>query len=547
MRKQLDKLLALSTETEVVEFKKAEFTYSKDKLGRYFSALSNEANLKDQASAWMVLGVLDDKTINGTSITDATINDYKKEMGDHTSPRATFTDVHRITTGSGDVLMFEIPRGPIGHVVTWKGHAYGRDGESLVALHEQERGQIKQQIIPDWSGEIIPSASIADLDTDAILKARIEFKKKNPGLTAQVDIWDDISFLNKSKIAINGQITNAGILLLGKAESEHFINPATSKISWILQDANGVTKDYAHFTCPLLISVEDVFAKVRNLKYRYISDGSLFPQEVDQYDPYLIREALHNCIAHQDYTRGGKINLIEKEEGELIFSNLGEFIPKSVEHVVMSDTPEEKYRNSLLANAMVAYGMIDTVGSGIKRMFTIQRSKFFPLPEYDLSDQKVQVSILGRVLDLNYARKLALLPELTLPEIILLDKVSKGQAITKMDADLLRAKGLIEGRRPNYLISSELAKVTGEKAAYIKNRGLKDDHYKQMILEYLDKYGEASKQDIIKLLKDILPGVLNDGQNKNKISNIVYAMSKKDKTIHNEGTSRMPKWVRINN
>ena len=55
----------------------------------------------------------------------------------------------------------------------------------------------------------------------------------------------------------------------------------------------------------------------------------------------------------------------------------------------------------------------------------------------------------------------------------------------------------------------------------------------------------ASKEDIDKLLLDILPGVLDEKQRKNKIRNLVYAMSKKDKTIINQGTNRHPKWVRV--
>ena len=526
MREQLDKLLALDTENEVVEFKKAEFNYSKDKLGQYFSALSNEANLKELDSAWMVLGVLDDRTIFGTKINDTTINEFKKEIGDHTSPRMTFKDIYRVTTQDGDVLLLEIPKGPLGQVVSWKGHAWGRDGESLVALHDQERDQIKNQIIPDWSAQVIASATLNDLDTDAILKARGEFKKKNPKLIDQIDQWDDITFLNKSKITIDGQITNAAIVLLGKSESEHFINPASSKISWILKDANGLTKDYAHFTCPLLLTVDEVFSKVRNLKYRYIPDGSLFPQEVDQYDPYLIREALHNCIAHQDYIKNGKINLVEKEEGELIFANVGEFIPQSVEHVVMSDTPEERYRNTLLANAMVAYGMIDTVGSGIKRMFLIQREKFFPLPEYDLSDNKVKVSIAGRVLDVNYARKLAQIPNLSLPDIILLDKVAKKKSLTVQEANYLKANKWIEGRRPNYHISSEIALALGDQGKYMKQRGIDNDYCKKIIIEYLNRFGEGERSSFEQVLLPKLPEVLNKDQKKTKIKNILQSMRK---------------------
>lgn len=76
-------------------------------------------------------------------------------------------------------------------------------------------------------------------------------------------------------------------------------------------------------------------------------------------------------------------------------------------------------------------------------------------------------------------------------------------------------------------------------------RGFKDDHYKKMILEYLEKYKEASKADIDKLILDILPDILDEKQKKNKIRNIVYAMSKRDKTIKNKGTGRYPRWKKV--
>jgi len=65
-----------------------------------------------------------------------------------------------------------------------------------------------------------------------------------------------------------------------------------------------------------------------------------------------------------------------------------------------------------------------------------------------------------------------------------------------------------------------------------------------MVLELLEKYGSASKQDIDTLILDILPAVLDKQQKENKIRNLLYAMSKKDKTVINQGTNRNPKWVK---
>ncbi|MEK6766142.1 MAG: hypothetical protein AABY49_07980 [Planctomycetota bacterium] len=58
-----------------------------------------------------------------------------------------------------------------------------------------------------------------------------EWRKNHLNLTDEVDKWDDVTFLNKAKITIQGEITRAGIFLLGKPESEHFIFPGVAEIT----------------------------------------------------------------------------------------------------------------------------------------------------------------------------------------------------------------------------------------------------------------------------------------------------------------------------
>lgn len=234
----------------------------------------------------------------------------------------------------------------------------------------------------------------------------------------------------------------------------------------------------------------------------------------------------NNCIAHQDYRLGGKINVVEREDGILTFANAGSFIPGSVEKVITSDAPEELYRNPFLANAMVNLNMIDTIGSGIKKMFVIQKSKYFPLPEYNFEQNKVQVSFTGKVIDINYARKLAQLPDLSLPEIILLDKVQKNKSLTQHEIKELKSKKLIEGRKPNFYISSKIAVAIDEKADYIKQRGIDDAYCQKIILDYLDKFKEGKKADFENVLLDKLPDVLDTEQKKNKIKNNLQTLRK---------------------
>jgi ATP-dependent DNA helicase RecG len=255
-----------------------------------------------------------------------------------------------------------------------------------------------------------------------------------------------------------------------------------------------------------------------------MADNRLFPTETTQYDKWVIRETLHNAIAHQDYSKGGRINVVEEAEA-LLFTNLGEFIPGSVEEAISRDGPQEIYQNRFLAEAMVSLNMIDTIGSGIKRMFLKQRERSFPMPDYDLAEPgRVKVRIIGKILDERYTRMLMNRTDLDLMSVIALDKVQKGNPITDEKFKSLKKKRLIEGRRPNLFVSATVAAVTDTKADYIKRRGIDKEYSKKLVLDYLAKFEEASRQDINRLLIDKLSDSLSEEQKKSRIKNLLQEM-----------------------
>lgn len=544
LRHILQQLRNLTAENEIVEFKEAKNGYDFSKLGKYFSALSNEANLKGRPHAWLVFGVENKKhAIVGSQFRTVRkeLDSLKSEIANKTTNRITFIEIYEINEPEGRVVMFQIPAAPKGFPIAFDGHYYGRDDEELSPLNLEEIERIRAQATTeDWSAAIVPDATIEDLDEEAIALARKNFKNKFPEKSEEVDGWNDITFLNKAKITIKGKITRTAIILLGKEESEHFINPAETKIRWLLKDANGNEKDYAIFGCPMLLAVDKVYAKIRNLKYRYIKDGTLFPDEVNQYEPYSIREALNNCIAHQDYTRHGRVNVVEMDD-QLIFTNLGSFIPGSIEKVVKEDAPEEHYRNRFLATAMFNLKMVDTAGGGIKKIFNFQRERFFPMPDYDLSGGKVKVTISGKILDMDYARLLAKNKDLVLEEIMMLDKVQKKKLLTDFEEKHLRSKKLIEGRKPNYYIGIKVAQKTGQKAAYSKTKGFEKGYYLDLIVKALKEHKSLTRSDVDELLWKKLPDWMDDNQRKNKIGNLLSELRMRGK-IFNNGTPKNPQW-----
>lgn len=544
---KLENLLEIGRETEVVEWKEAKTSFDFNDLGKYFSALSNEANLRGKPFAWFIMGVANDGSIVGTKFKNNPIklDSLKHDAAQHISNNLTFREIIEINHPTGHrVLLFQIPAAPPGMPIAWKGHYYGRDGESLVPLNMEKIESIRhQEVSEDWSIGICDEATIDDLDPVAIRKAREQYIQKNERLEKEASQWDDATFLSKAKLTWQGKITRATIILLGRPESESFLTPSVAKITWILKGESGKEVDYAHFGPPWILNSEEAYRKIRNLRYRHMPDGSLFPIEVDKYDSWVLREALHNCMAHQDYTKGARIMLVEFPD-KVLLENAGSFIPQSVEEVIARDAPESRYRNRFLCDAMVNLNMIDTIGSGIRRMFETQRVRFFPLPDYDIRSDHVSVTIMGRILDPNYVQLLANEMDLALQDVMLLDKVQKGKSISKEDARRLRANNLVEGRYPRLHISSSLAAVSRQKAQYLHNRGLDNQHYAELIIEHIRKFQAITRKEADDLLIPKLSDILNEKQKKSKVHNILASMVRLG-TIENIGTRPQPSYVLV--
>ena len=417
--------------------------------------------------------------------------------------------------------------------------AWQRIGDSLVEMTGDRLQTILSELVitDDWSVAVVENATICDLDPEAIEKARKEYVKRNPFRKAEISAWDDAKFLDKAKITVNGKITRAALVLLGKEESEHLLSPYVACIRWSLREVGSTqNKDYEILPMPMLLSVDRLYNKVRNVKYRLVRPDSLFPDEMLRYDMFNIREPLNNAIAHQDYTKCARIEVVEYEDDHTIFQNHGTFLPESVENVVTKDCPESVYRNRFLVEAMRNLNMIETEGGGIKKMFVNQRIRLFPMPEYDLSGGKVRVTIIGKVIDENFARILTDNPELHLDDIMLLDKVQKKKAITDEQAGYLRKRKFIEGRKPNFYLAHKVVSKTKDgnlKGQYIKNRSFDDEYFMKLILEYLKKFGKASRKDINGLLFGKLSDVLNDDQKRNKVDYLLKKLRERGKIEFN--------------
>ena len=533
-------------ENEVIEFKEARSNYSFNDIGKYFSALSNEANLRGLQEAWLGFGISNQKEVVGTDFRkQGGLHNLKREIVNGTNERLTFMEIYELTLNKCRIIAFQIPPAIRGIPTTWQGAAYAREHESVSPLPMNKVDLIRSQIGMDWSKEIVKEASVADLDQEAIKRARQLFSKRQKDRKKAQEILkklSDIEVLNKAGITIKGEITRTALLLLGKSESSYFFDGFIPRLTWTLYNADNTVKTYEHFDMPLLLAVDEVYSRIRNVKYRYIAgQQTLFPDEVDQYEPELIKEIINNCIAHQDYRLRGKIN-IEEFEDKLIFINEGAFIPETIEQALEPGYKPPYYRNVFLCNAMVNLYMIDTNSMGIPMMYQIQRDKCFPLPSYDLETiNRVKVTVFGKILDKNYTQLLYSNGDLDIQTVFLLDKVQKKEIISKESLRILKKQGLVEGRYPNLFVSLKVADIVGQKADYIRNKGLDDDICKQLIIKALESIGEASKHELMDILDKALPEVLSENQKSKKVSNLLQIL-KNENIIAIRGKNRYAKW-----
>ena len=206
------------------------------------------------------------------------------------------------------------------------------------------------------------------------------------------------------------------------------------------------------------------------------------------------------------------------------------------------DRIPRRYRNPFLAQAMAELNMIDTMGYGIHDMYARQAKRYFPMPDYDLTEPgAVRLIIYGGVVDPAYSRLLIQKTDLPLTDVLALDRVQKKLPIPDEAVGRLKRAGLIEGRKPRFHVSASVAKATGNMADYIRTRAQDDEFYAKLLTDYLRESGQASRAEIDKLLIEKLSDALTPEQKQRKIGNLLTKLRLRGRIL-NAGSRGKPEW-----
>lgn len=515
----------------------------KDDVISYVSALSN------MEGGHLVIGVVD-KTLDIVG-TDTYNYDVQKARLRMTNLCANLPSegllVEEFVTDDTHktVWVIHVPKHMRRRPVYAHSKAWQRLDDSLVGLDESRLEAIldEQELPYDWSAQVIEEATIDDLDADAIQLARDGYKQRYPKFATECDTWTDKIFLDKASLTIDGKITRATLLLVGKEEKAHKLHHIAQIVWKCFQDGQTFGDIY---TIPFIRSTSELLNRIRNYRFKIYPKNSLIPAEVWKYDTESILEGLHNSIAHQRYESGARI-VVTEDKDKLTFQNEGSFYEGTYYQYITGEKTPKSYRNPALVKAMVNIKMIDTQGYGIHKMFVSQKERYLPMPDYDKSSAtEVVLTLPGTVIDENYSLLLLENRNLSLTDAVLLDSVQKGKRIPSEAVAMLRKRKLIEGRLPHIFIAKDIAQVTDKKIEYTKHKGLNDKKCEALLLDSLRDHGSLTKTEIVKLLWDVLPDQLDDKQREYKINNLLRKFRVKGLIRNTTVEGNKSTWVLVN-
>jgi predicted HTH transcriptional regulator len=323
--------LRSGAESEVVEFKEAKSTFSKNDIGEYFSALANEANLQNRPNAWLVFGIRnqDRAVVGSNAFADSdSLQRLKKEIADQVNNRITFKEIYAPIIEGKRVVMFEIPAAPRGMPLFWKGQYFGRDHESLVPLNIEELERIRSQArISRFEREIaLDRSNYADLEKRLNLEAifRALDIPRPDGKVAIVKRLVSERLLADNSTVENLAITNMGALLfaydlhsfdqLRRKSVRVIVYEGKNKLRTI-KEVNFAEGYAAHFA--------EMVRYINDQLPQYEEIGEALRTTERMYPPIAVRELFANMLIHQDYYQGGTNPMVEIYRDRVEFTNNG--------------------------------------------------------------------------------------------------------------------------------------------------------------------------------------------------------------------------------
>ena len=425
-------------------------------------------------------------------------------------------DVTTIQHPDGRVIVFRIPARPLGMPIQYHGAYWMRGGEDLVPMTADLLKRIFDEAGPDFSAEICPRATLADLDPVAIGYFRAMWQRKSGNKALEAIPVEQL--LADAELVVRDGVTYAALVLFGTRQAlGQYLGQAEVVFEYRSSDVTGPAAQREEYRQGFFLFQDDIWQKInlRNDKQHF--QYGFVMLDVPTFNEAAVREAILNAVSHRDYRLPGSI-FVRQYPRRLEVVSPGGFPPGiTLENILWRQAP----RNRRLAEAFARCGLVERAGQGMNRIFEecIRESK--PQPDFSHSDEyQVALTLHGEIQDPQFLRFLEQIGQERLAtfvtqDFLLLDLVHREQPIPDLLRDrlpFLVDQGLIErtgrGRGVRYLLSRDLYAFLGQKGVYTRQRGLDRETNKALLLKHiLDNAQEGSQ---LSELVQVLPALSSD-------------------------------------
>jgi ATP-dependent DNA helicase RecG len=239
----------------------------------------------------------------------------------------------------------------------------------------------------DYEQEVVPGVTFDDLDPKVIddyMTKRQERVGRKVGETAN-DVLRSLG-----AITLNGEITVVGILLFG-TDPQAFL--PQSGITYVRFSGKEPQSDHVvrkDFTGPLASMIFQCFDVLTPQLIGAVSVRGLTRTEHYMLPVDAIREALVNAVSHREYQiRGRRVEVRQFEDRLEIIS------PGSLPAYITLDNMVEEHfsRNSRIVRGLYHWKLIEELGLGVDRIYSLMAGEGHPQPEFQASRDTVTVTL----------------------------------------------------------------------------------------------------------------------------------------------------------
>jgi ATP-dependent DNA helicase RecG len=515
------------TETHGIEFKAARASFdSKKELPEYCAAIANSGG------GVLVLGVDDDRNVVGTEAFKSSFHALAHEIYQTINHHI---EVDELFHQEGRVLIFRIPARRIGVPVRFKGKYLMRRGSSSVDMDDQTLKSILNELDPDFSAQLVPGLTFADLDERALEELRKRWAERagRPDFNS-VPVRQVLADL---ELGDDDGITYAALILVGSQKSlSHHLANAEVIFEWRL-DREQIHHDARRtWRSPYLLICDEIVQEVNARNYRFPLQEGMFQWDIFAFDEKSVREAVNNAVAHRDYRLQPSVFIKQSKEEFLITSPGGFPSGITVENILQMTLP----RNRRIAEVMNRIGLVERAGQGLDDIFrkTISAGKGLPVIKAD-GDYWVYLSIPASVQDVGFLKFIEQIISqkqisFSIQELIALDGLRRGQKLDAGFKEKFVQYGLVErvgstGRSVKYVLSHAYYAATNQRGEYTRQQGLARDEQIQLIIKHIKKNGRGVMSEFMQVLPQLSkPSIASILRNLRKSGVIDYHGKPKD-------------------